>query len=352
MNAVDLFAGARGWCEGVRDLGLDPLGIEWNADACATSEAAGHRVLQADVSELDPLDFAPCDMVIGSPPCPTFSSAGDGNGHLVTQIILGCATDLCRGLDSRWDATIDAYGAIYPSVLAAEEKKAAKNRRLVSLAKVETKARRDAAMSLLVVEPLRWALALRPGLIALEQVPGVLPIWQAVADMLHPLGYSVWAGKLNAETFGVPQTRQRAFLMASLHGPVHPPRATHQTYEKGVPAQEIHMLEGTLAPWVCMADALGWGATARPSTTVVGHSDSGGRHGIDGGSGSRASIERVGFRLARGAGMTERHGERPDTPASEPAPVITSKARTARWYDRRQGHTQPGGGSDDGSSHS
>lgn len=41
--------------------------------------------------------------------------------------------------------------------------------------------------------------------------------------------------------------------------------------------------------------------------------------------------------------MNERHGERPDTPDTEPAPVITSKARTARWYDRRQGNTLPGG---------
>ena len=41
--------------------------------------------------------------------------------------------------------------------------------------------------------------------------------------------------------------------------------------------------------------------------------------------------------------MNERHGQRPDTPETEPAPTITSKARTARWYDRRQGHTGPGG---------
>lgn len=41
--------------------------------------------------------------------------------------------------------------------------------------------------------------------------------------------------------------------------------------------------------------------------------------------------------------MTDRHGERRDTPLGEPAPTITSKARTARWYDRRQGNTLPGG---------
>jgi DNA (cytosine-5)-methyltransferase 1 len=32
--------------------------------------------------------------------------------------------------------------------------------------------------------------------------------------------------------------------------------------------------------------------------------------------------------------MTERHGERPDTPIDRPAPVITSKARTASWIYR------------------
>lgn len=50
--------------------------------------------------------------------------------------------------------------------------------------------------------------------------------------------------------------------------------------------------------------------------------------------------------------MNERHGDRRDTPETEPAPTITSKARTARWYDRRQGHTDQGGGTDDGSPHS
>lgn len=32
--------------------------------------------------------------------------------------------------------------------------------------------------------------------------------------------------------------------------------------------------------------------------------------------------------------MNERNGERPDTPVNRPAPVITSKARTAQWIDR------------------
>lgn len=32
--------------------------------------------------------------------------------------------------------------------------------------------------------------------------------------------------------------------------------------------------------------------------------------------------------------MTERYGERPDTPIDGPAPVITSKARTAKWVQQ------------------
>lgn len=41
--------------------------------------------------------------------------------------------------------------------------------------------------------------------------------------------------------------------------------------------------------------------------------------------------------------MTERHGERPDTPVTEPAPTLTSKARSDTWVelDRRQNGAPP-----------
>lgn len=43
--------------------------------------------------------------------------------------------------------------------------------------------------------------------------------------------------------------------------------------------------------------------------------------------------------------MTERHGDRPDTSIENPAPVITSKARTATWVvDRRTNSKAAGGG--------
>lgn len=52
-----MFAGPGGWDVALRDLGLEALGIEWDDAACATREAAGLRTVQADVSQLDPLDY-------------------------------------------------------------------------------------------------------------------------------------------------------------------------------------------------------------------------------------------------------------------------------------------------------
>ncbi len=77
--------------------------------------------------------------------------------------------------------------------------------------------------SLLTVEPLRYALALKPRWIALEQVPAVLELWTIFAGLLAAEGYHTAAGVLSAERYGVPQTRKRAFLIASLDGPVELP---------------------------------------------------------------------------------------------------------------------------------
>ena len=47
MIAVDLFAGPGGWDVAAHWLGIDALGIEWDAAACRVREAAGHRTLQS-----------------------------------------------------------------------------------------------------------------------------------------------------------------------------------------------------------------------------------------------------------------------------------------------------------------
>lgn len=120
----------------------------------------------------------------------------------------------------------------------------------------------------LVLEPLAWALRHEPEWLAWEQVPTVLPVWEACAEVLRADGYSVAVGVLHAEEYGVPQTRKRAVLVASRTRAVSLPTPTHTRYRKGKPRQDDSM--AGLLPWVSMADALGWGMNARPSHTATG----------------------------------------------------------------------------------
>lgn len=227
---LDLFAGAGGWDVGARELGLDPLGIELNEDACKTREAAGLRTLHADIAALDPMEFAPCRGLIASPPCPSFSRAGKRLGLQDLPIIYECVQRMLAGEDPRSQAWHDERSA-------------------------------------LTLEPLRWALALRPEWIAFEQVPDVLPVWEHFAHALRTVGYMTWTGCLYAEQYGVPQTRERAFLMASRVKQPQPPAPTHQRFSQKHPPAES--LCGTVRQWVSMAEALGWGMTERPAHTVT-----------------------------------------------------------------------------------
>jgi DNA (cytosine-5)-methyltransferase 1 len=270
-RAVDLFAGPGGWSLAAESLGIAELGVEWDDSACATRAAAGLRTLQADVGKLDPAAFGPVTGLIGSPPCPTFSRAGTGSGKHLTDVIVGCMRALLRGEDTRQQARDEAYVILLPLAKDAEGAKAAKQNRAPDWSKAEAKARRDADMSVLVVEPLRWALELEPTWITLEQVPDVLGLWQVVAELLREVGYSCWTGILEAERYGVAQTRERAVLIARRDGKAaQPPVPTHQRYVPGEPRLEHPQLtlEGEVQPWVSMADAIAYGMTCRPGFTV------------------------------------------------------------------------------------
>lgn len=327
-DAIDLFAGAGGWEEGAKPLGLRPMGIEADEAACATRKAAGHRTVQADVSKLDPLDFGPVKLVIASPPCPTFSSAGNGGGRLLTDLILRCLHELAAGNDTRAEHRQEAYEILAPIYRGREEAKAREKKREPDLAKAEKRSRRDADMSLLVVEPLRWALALKPRFVALEQVPEVLGLWSQMAQILSTLGYSTWTGVVEAERYGVPQTRERAILMADREGPVHPPRPTHQRYVKGEPQRHEHTLEGEVVPWVSMAEALGWTEGARPSpapTVSGGGTGSGGGVEVFAGAHARKRV----LEATQRNGSTGEYGER-----CEGEPAFTIAPNTDRWKIR------------------
>lgn len=209
---VDGCAGPGGWSEGLRRLGLADIGIEWDWAACLTRRAAGHVTIQADVSQYPPERFAGAAGCIFSPPCPAFSGAGEKGGY-------GDLPALCTHVHA------SATGWRQPTVEWCH------------------------LDSALVLEPLRWVWAIRPEWVALEQVPGVLPVWRAMASTLGCWGYSTWVGVLNAADYGVPQARRRAVLMASRSRRVSPPTPTHSDQRRSSGLFD--------RPWVTMAEALG-----------------------------------------------------------------------------------------------
>lgn len=160
----------------------------------------------------------------------------------------------------------------------------------------------DGKTGQLVWEPVRWVTTIRPGWVCFEQVPEVLPIWKMEADKLRTIGYRTWTGILDAADYGVPQNRKRAILLASLHHQPTTPQPSH--CQGGRDAHHTLLgVQPALHGWVSMAEALGWDETWE--------------------------LEQI-----RGAGMTERHGERPTRRATEPAFTVTgslSGNARGRW---------------------
>lgn len=223
MNATVLFAGAGGSSLGLEQAGYRTVGYEYWKPAADTHNANGMTCRIHDLS-VQPLDtmFLPCDLLWASPPCQPFSAAGDGEGEF----------------DDR-----DGF-----------------------------------PWTLRIID------AKRPQVVIIENVKGLTfakhhAYFAGILASLRGLGYDVDWRVLNSADYGVPQTRERCFIIARRDNkPITWPAPTHTQGDSLF-----------LEPWVTMAQALGW--------------DGVGRYG-------------------RGKGMNERHGERPDVVFSErPAPT-------------------------------
>ncbi|MFF3957386.1 DNA cytosine methyltransferase [Streptomyces sp. NPDC001890] len=258
VDIVDLFGGPGGWDVAAQRLGLPVTGIENDHSACETRRAAGLGTVEGDVRAYGPADFPTATDLIGSPPCQPYSIGGKGAGRRALDTVLHFAALLAARQDIRSGlATLD------------DERTG------------------------LVLEPLRWILAAldigRPyRTVMLEQVPTVLPVWEAMAKILRAEGYTVVTGRLHAEEYGVPQTRARAVLVARRRDRAALPAPTHRRYSR---TTEQCAGDPTLQPWVSMAEAIGWGMTHRPALTVaVGTAAGGPDPSCVGGSGSRATL--------------------------------------------------------------
>jgi DNA (cytosine-5)-methyltransferase 1 len=217
--ADDLFAGAGGWDLAAAQLGIHARGVENMKEARATRDAAGLTTIHDDVWTFAPDGNA--EGLIASPPCQTFSAAGKGSGRKALD-------DVLRGIRDGYTSSLDHLRFLGEEV-------------------------GDDRTSL-VLTPLHFALTGGYEWLAWEQVPTVLPVWEACAAELENHGWHTWTGLLQAEMYGVPQTRKRAFLLASRRGPVAPPTPTHSRYYSRTPDK----LDPGVAKWVSMAEALGF----------------------------------------------------------------------------------------------
>ena len=211
---VDLFAGAGGLGLGVREAGADlRLSVEIDPLACATLEAnlrpgEGGAVLQADLTELtgsqlrraagltrqDPL------VVVGGAPCQPFSKAA-----YWTEAGDDAAFRRARAAGIKGITKPPA-----PTVPRADGR-----RTLVEhFARLVTESDADA----FVFE----------NVLAITH-PRNRPMLDGLVRELSVEGHRVTVVKVNAVAYGVPQRRERVFVLGSRAGRPEPPPPTHHT---------------------------------------------------------------------------------------------------------------------------
>jgi DNA (cytosine-5)-methyltransferase 1 len=171
----DLFAGAGGLSEGMRQAGFKiAVANEFDANAAKTYRLNHPETLliEGDITLKETKDaicacFAekPCDMLVGGCPCPDFSGAGRRKGF-----------------------------------------KSARGR--------------------LIFDYLEMVRRLTPRMAIIENVPGLLThhdALKAILSIFNYLGYHAETKELNAADFGVPQIRKRLFFVATRRDWRHDP---------------------------------------------------------------------------------------------------------------------------------
>lgn len=210
MKAVSLFAGAGGLDEGVRRAGFEiELANELDPLFCATHSAnfPETRIHQGSVSELTSTRLADLlgttngvDLLVGGPPCPPYSKSRFYRKEMPRALKDPIGAETLRG---------------YLDVLAH----------------------------------------LRPRAFLLENVAGMaFGVHRDALDTVFAeaenLGYTVDWQVLNAADFGVPQIRQRLFVVGLREGAFDWPTATHakEPDDTGPDA---------LKPWVTAGESIG-----------------------------------------------------------------------------------------------
>jgi len=209
LTAVSLYSGCGGLDLGMHQAGFDAVVATDLDPYCAKSyerNFPGVPFICGDAAELDAKTLAKgskgattgaIDLLVGGPPCPPFSKSRFYR------------KDKPRALDDAvGDRTIRAYLSVLETV--------------------------------------------RPRAFLLENVAGLAyKVHQSALDFIlqsaRDLGYSINSEVLNAADFGVPQMRQRFFVVGTLDGEFAFPDPTHAKLGSG----------SALPPWVTAGEAIG-----------------------------------------------------------------------------------------------
>lgn len=210
LTAIDLFAGAGGFSQAAKDVGIKILAaVEMNQKACETYEANlvennSPRIYNQDINNLDPATIksnhfqngSECDILLGGPPCQGFSVHRINNSGV------------------------------------------------------------DDPRNQLVLRYFQYVKELKPKVFLMENVPGILwPRHRSFLDALYEEGQKSGYRLLkpvviDARDFGVPQRRKRVFVLGIREDTkltiTWPPLPTH--------GDEAARLENAgLLPWISAA---------------------------------------------------------------------------------------------------
>ncbi|MCC5636871.1 DNA cytosine methyltransferase [Nostoc sp. CHAB 5844] len=216
---IDLFAGAGGLTTGFHMAGFESLcAVDVNSKALATykhnypnTKIINQDIRQISASELRlalGLEREELTVLIGGPPCQGFS----------------------RNIPAGYRYLNDSRNQLYRTFLEFVDQ-------------------------------------FRPLYVVMENVPEILKAYNGVISeeittQLELLGYKVIFASLNAAHYGIPQTRSRAFFLASLVHSLHFPEPTHfgdirSDYRTTKSCNQLNLLEPNMSPLVTVRDAIG-----------------------------------------------------------------------------------------------